>query len=82
MDPEIRKTLEIMYDKLGFNFDETKDLYANYLSQLFSVPYEDCLEFQDGKPNKLGKERRMLAKFLVLAETYTRLGKNINYSEP
>lgn len=66
MDKRVKQILKNMYESHKFKYDESKDLYSNYASQLMNLPYEDCLEFKDNKPNILGKERRFLIKLLVL----------------
>ena len=65
MDKKVKKILKDLYKQHNFSYDETKDLYSNYASQLMSLSYEDCLEYKDNKPNILGKERRFLIKLLV-----------------
>lgn len=48
-----------------------KDAYATLASIAFNMPYEECLEFRpDGTVNKDGKERRSIAKVLVLGICY------------
>lgn len=67
MDKRVKQILKEMYERHGFNYDESKDLYSNYASQLMNLPYEDCLEFKDDKPTIKGKERRFLIKLEVLS---------------
>ena len=67
MDKRVKQILKELYEKHNFKYDESKDLYSNYASQLMNLPYEDCLEFKDNKPNILGKERRLLIKLLVVS---------------
>ena len=67
MDKKVKCILKDLYEQHNFSYDESKDLYSNYASQLMSLPYEDCLEYKDNKPNILGKERRFLVKLLVLS---------------
>lgn len=58
-----------MYD----TFMAGKDLYSEIASKAFSVPYEDCLEFNaDGTTNKDGKARRTQAKSILLGALYGR----------
>lgn len=48
-----------------------KDAYATLASIAFNMPYDECLEFRpDGSVNKEGKERRGIAKVLVLGICY------------
>ena len=57
-------------------YRDGKDLYCEIASMAFHVPYEQCLEFNpDGTTNKEGKERRSIAKKIVLSINY---GKGIN----
>ena len=57
-------------------YRDGKDLYCEIASMSFHVPYEQCLEFNpDGTTNKEGKERRSIAKKIVLSINY---GKGIN----
>ena len=51
-----------LYDNYNLKYDETKDIYANYGSQIFGIPYEECLEWKDGEPYPKGKRRRQLIK--------------------
>ena len=60
MDKKVKQILKDLYERHNFAYDESKDLYSNYASQLMNLPYEDCLEFKDNKPYPLGKERRLL----------------------
>lgn len=56
-------------------YRDGKDLYCEIASMTFGVPYEDCKEFYpDGRTNKEGKERRSVAKKVVLSLLY---GKGI-----
>lgn len=58
-----------MYD----TFMQGKDLYSEIASKAFSVPYEDCKEFNpDGSTNKEGKSRRTQAKAILLGILYGR----------
>ena len=68
MDKRVKEIIKNMYESHDFNYDESKDLYSNYASQLMNLPYEDCLEFKDNKPNILGKERRFIIKLLVVSQ--------------
>lgn len=46
-----------------------KDAYAIIASIAFEKPYEECLEFRpDGTVNKEGKERRGMAKVILLGK--------------
>lgn len=65
MDKRLKKFILNLYNTHNFAYDETKDIYANYGSQLFGIPYEDCLEFKDGKPYPLGKSRRRIIKLAI-----------------
>ncbi len=49
---------------------EGKDLYAVIGSKSFHVPYEECLEFNNGVLNPDGKARRSKAKTILLGITY------------
>lgn len=44
MDERVKQILKDMYERHNFKYDEKKDLYANYASQLMNLPYEECLE--------------------------------------
>lgn len=70
MDERILNKLKELYKSNNFDFDEGKDLYSNYASQLFNLPYEDCLEFKDGRPNPIGKQRRQVIKFYILCSVF------------
>lgn len=67
MDKKVKQVIKELYERHNFKYDDSKDLYSNYASQLMNLPYEDCLEFKDNKPNILGKERKFLVKLLVLS---------------
>ena len=55
-----------------------KDAYATIASIAFEKPYEECLEFRpDGTVNKEGKERRSIAKVLLLGICYGKTMKSI-----
>lgn len=55
-----------------------KDAYAIIASIAFEVPYEECLEFRpDGTVNKEGKERRGMAKVILLGICYGKTIKSI-----
>ena len=61
-----------------------KDAYSTIASIAFKVPYEDCLEFyldENGnkthETNKAGKERRSIAKILLLGICYGKTMKSI-----
>lgn len=41
------------------------DAYAFIACKLFDMPYEDCLEWKDGKPYVEGQARRKLAKTII-----------------
>ena len=53
-------------------FQEGRDIYATIASIAFNLPYKDCLEFNEDthefQPE--GKERRSIAKILVLGVNY------------
>ena len=68
MDEKVKKILKEMYERYNFNYDENKDLYSNYASQLMNLPYEECMEWKDNKPYPLGKERRMMIKLFVMTQ--------------
>lgn len=56
-------------------YKDGKDLYVEIASLVFGVPYDECLEFRkDGTTNPKGKERRNIAKQVVLSVMY---GKGI-----
>lgn len=57
--------IKTLYNTYNFTYDETKDIYANFGSQLFGIPYEECLEYKDGKPYPLGKARRCVIKLFI-----------------
>lgn len=65
MDKRLKKFILNLYKTHNFEYDETKDIYANYGSQLFGIPYEECLEFKDGKPYSVGKSRRRIIKLAI-----------------
>lgn len=65
MDKRLKKFILNLYKTHNFEYDETKDIYANYGSQLFGIPYEECLEFKDGKPYPIGKSRRRIIKLAI-----------------
>ena len=49
------------------------DIYSKIASMIFGVPYEDCLEHNpDGTTNADGKERRSVAKKVVLSILYSK----------
>ena len=63
MDERIKEIIIERYNSYNFKYDENKDIYSNFASQLFGIPYTDCLEFNaDGTPNIMGKRRRMAIK--------------------
>ena len=50
-----------------------QDLYATVASELYHVPYEECLEFRkDGSTNEEGKKRRSSCKSVLLGLMYGR----------
>ena len=57
-------------EKIFKGFDphevENKDLYSYLASLVYELPYEDCLEWVNDKPNPVGKERRMRVKQMLL----------------
>lgn len=53
-------------------YAQNKDLYAWMASIVYQLPYDECLEFRDGKENPEGKKRRDSMKILVLALMYGR----------
>lgn len=67
-------------------YREGKDLYAIMGSQVYKMPYEDCMEFYpDGAVNSEGKERRTSMKSVLLGIMYERgakaIGEQFNKSE-
>lgn len=55
-----------------------RDAYAIIASIAFEKPYEECLEFRpDGTVNKAGKERRSMAKIILLGICYGKTMKSI-----
>lgn len=53
------------------SFRQNLDVYSHLASQIYDVPYEDCLEFnKDGTTNKEGKTRRKHAKAILLGLMY------------
>lgn len=57
-----------------------KDAYATIASIAFKQPYEECMEFyldengnKTNKVNKAGKERRSLAKIILLGKQHCSL---------
>ena len=57
-----------------------KDAYATLASIAFKQPYEECMEFyldengnKTNQVNKAGKERRSLAKVILLGKQYCSL---------
>ena len=70
MDKCVKDTLKCLYERNHFNWDENLDLYANYASQLYGIPYEECLEWKNNEPYPIGKERRHTVKLAVLTEGY------------
>ena len=73
---EVRIVADLCGDKKMIEaYRNGKDLYCEIASMAFHVPYEDCLEFNpDGSKNPEGKERRSIAKKIVLSINY---GKGI-----
>ena len=54
-------------------FHSGLDIYSKIASMIFNLPYEDCLEHNpDGSTNKDGKERRSVAKKVVLSILYSK----------
>ena len=68
MNPELKEFIKSRYEYEGFAFDDNKDIYANYASQVFQVPYEDCLEFVNGVVNAdhNGPLRRRMVKLYFI----------------
>jgi len=62
IDSNLKQFIINEYSTWHFNYDEDKDIYANFVSQAFNIPYEECLEWKDNKPFPLGKLRRTMAK--------------------
>lgn len=59
-------------------YTENKDLYGVIGSQLYGLPYDDCLEFHpDGTPNPEGKKRRNNVKSVLLGIMYGRGAKAV-----
>lgn len=53
------------------SFRKNLDVYSHLASQIYEVPYKDCLEFYpDGTTNKEGKTRRKHAKAILLGLMY------------
>ena len=54
-------------------FHSGLDIYSKIASMIFNLPYEDCLEHNpDGTTNAEGKERRSVAKKVVLSILYSK----------
>ena len=65
-------------DKLIQAYAEGRDIYAFMGSEVYKIPYEDCLEkFPDGTSNPEGKKRRDAMKAIVLGIMYGRETKSI-----
>lgn len=59
-------------------FKSGKDVYSMIASDVYHVPYEECLEFNpDHTTNKKGKERRSNAKSILLGLMYGRGANSI-----
>ena len=60
------KRLESIFK--NFNSDEAqgKDLYSYVASLVYDVPYEDCREWKNDRPNPDGKDRRSKVKQLII----------------
>ena len=56
------------YEAMLTAYIEGKDLYAVIGSKSFHVPYEECLEFNNGVLNPDGKARRSKAKTILLGK--------------
>lgn len=69
MDEELKRIIINYYKSNDLIYDENKDIYSNLAAQVFNLPYEDCLEYKDNKPNIEGKRRRLLIK-LAMAYLY------------
>ena len=66
---EPRSTASLANDEAMLNaYIEGKDLYAVIGSKSFHVPYEECLEFNNGVLNPDGKARRSKAKTILLGK--------------
>ena len=66
---EPRSTASLANDDAMLNaYIEGKDLYAVIGSKSFHVPYEECLEFNNGVLNPDGKARRSKAKTILLGK--------------
>ena len=66
---EPRSTASLANDESMLNaYKEGKDLYAVIGSKSFHVPYEECLEFNNGVLNPDGKARRSKAKTILLGK--------------
>ena len=66
---EPRSTASLATDEAMLNaYIEGKDLYAVIGSKSFHVPYEECLEFNNGVLNPDGKARRSKAKTILLGK--------------
>ena len=57
--------------------EEGKDVYAAAASRMFGCSYEDCTEIKNEKPNPAGKQRRAIAKKILLA-MYFSTDKNLH----
>ena len=62
---ELLSFIKTLYNTYNFTYDEGKDIFADFGSQLFGIPYEECLEYKDGKPYPLGKARRNVIKIFI-----------------
>ena len=71
MDKQIKEFIKKLYEKNGFEYDESKDLYSNFASQYYNLPYEDCCEFKNGKPFPEGKKVRLEIKEMVCHKYYS-----------
>ena len=66
---EPRSTASLANDEAMLTaYNEGKDLYAVIGSKSFHVPYEECLEFNNGVLNPDGKARRSKAKTILLGK--------------
>ena len=70
MDEELKQFIIKLYNSNNFEYDESKDLYSNYASQLFNLPYEDCLEYKNNRPYPEGQSRRLHIKEALLFMFY------------
>lgn len=80
VDAKLLAIIKAEYERLGIEIDEEKDVYSYLASKLYDIPYEECLEYKDGKPYPKGKFRRQYVKF-ALVGIYCMENRNIDYKD-